>query len=217
MSRHDLGALASGGVIGAVVALMAVLIWTELSQPAPFPTTTVGALPTRTVAPSPTTRSELPLKLETGGLGLVAFGEEGDAVIGELSRLLGTPNEDDRWTCPDPPGEVQFLRWADLGVFVIDGVFVGWVDALYFPSEDGALLELLTTEDLHIGIMWEHFQAHLGDRIALREPDPNAGENAARGFDIDGPDGIHGLVEDAPDGPRVISLSAGTTCFDDNP
>jgi hypothetical protein len=217
MRRRDLRALASGATVGAVVALLAVLIWTELSRPAPFPTTTVAALPTPFVIPKPTARPELPLTLQADGLELVSFGEAGDAVVDELEGLLGAPNNDDRWTCPDPAGEVRFVMWADLGVFVIDGVFVGWVDAIYFPPEYGPLLELKTVEDLHIGIMLEHFQAHLGDRFAFREPDPNAAENAAREFDIDGPTGIHGFVEDSPEGPRVIALSAGTTCFDNAP
>ena len=126
-------------------------------------------------------------------------------------------NADEHWTCPDPDGEVRFVQWADLGVFVIDGVFAGWVDAIYFPPEFGPLLDLTTVEDLGIGVELEHFEAHLGDRFAFLEPDPNAAENAAREFDIDGPDGIHGFVQDGAEGSRVISLTAGTTCFDNGP
>ena len=214
MTARDIGALASGAVIGAVVALMAVLIWTEVSRPALFPATTVTALPTRALTPAPSPRAALPLTLEPDGLGRLSFGNAGDAVVGELIDLLGAPNDDDRWTCPDPPGAVRFLRWADLGVFVIDGVFVGWVDAIYYPPDDGRLLELKLSDDLHIGVTLEHFETHLGDRFVLREPDPAAAEGAAREFEIDGADGIHGFVEETPDGPRVIALSAGTTCFD---
>lgn len=217
MSRRDLGALVSGAVIGAVVALMAVLIWTEVSRPAHFPTTTVTALPTRAVIPTPTARPELPLTLEADGLGLVSFGENGDATVQQLEGFLGPPNDDDQWNCPDPPGEVRFVGWADLGVFVIDGVFVGWVDAIFFPPEFGPKLDLKTTEDLHIGVELEHFEAHLGDRFAFRSPDPNAAENAAREFDIDGATGIHGYVQDGQGASLVISLSAGTTCFDNAP
>jgi hypothetical protein len=219
MSRRDLVALGSGALIGAIAALAAVLVWTLTSQPAGFPTTE-AALPTTFVAPTsaaPTAPPNLPISLKADGLGLVPFGDDGDAVVSELEGFLGAPDSDDRWTCPDPAGDVRFVMWADLGVFVIDGVFVGWVDAIYFPPEYGPLLELKTVEDLHIGVMLEHFQAHLGDRFAFREPDPNAAENAAREFDIDGPTGIHGFVEDGPDGPRVIALSAGTTCFDNAP
>ena len=93
-------------------------------------------------------------------------------VVGGLEALLGPPNADEHWTCPDPAGEVRFVQWADLGVFVIDGVFVGWVDAIHFPPEFGPLLELKTAEDLHIGVELEHFEAHLGDRFAFREPGP---------------------------------------------
>jgi len=227
MSRRDLGAIATGAIVGAVVALLAVLIWTEMSRPAPFPTTTVAALPTQFILPKPTPRPELPLTLGTDGLGLVSFGEPGDAVVGELEGLLGAPNSDDRWTCPDPAGEVRFVQWADLGLFVIDGVFVGWVDAIFFPPEFGPLLDLKTVENLGIGVELEHFEAHLGDRFVFREPDPDAAENAAREFDIDGTTGIHGYVQDGegdtalrvPPEPAslVISLTAGTTCFDNAP
>jgi hypothetical protein len=228
MTRRDVGALVSGALIGGVVALVAVLIWAQLSRPTSFPTTTIAALPTPFVAPAPTPRPELPISLDADGLGGVAsFGEAGDAVVAELEALLGTSNADEHWTCPDPAGEVRFVQWADLGVFVIDGVFVGWVDAMFFPAEFGPRLELKTVEDLHIGVELEHFEAHLGDRFVFNEPDPNAAENAAREFDIDGPDGIHGYVQDGggntalqvPPEPVsvVISLSAGTTCFDNAP
>ena len=158
---------------------------------------------------------------------MATFGEPGDAVVGELEALLGTSNADEHWTCPDPKGEVRFVMWADLGVFVIDGVFTGWVDAIYFPPEYGPLLELNTVEDLHIGVELEHWEAHLGDRFAFREPGPSAVPDPSanpddpmadtREFDIDGPDGIHGFVEDSAEGSRVIALSAGTTCFDNGP
>jgi hypothetical protein len=217
MTRRDVGALATGAIAGAVVALGVVLIWTEISRPAPFPTTTIAALPTPFVAPALTPRPELPLSLDADGLGLVSFGEAGDSVVGELEPFLGPPNADEHWTCPDPPGEVRFVQWADLGLFVIDGVFVGWVDAMFFPPEFGPLLELKTVEDLHIGVELEHFEAHLGDRLVFREPDPNAAENAAREFDIDGADGIHGFVQDGEGASLVISLAAGTTCFDNGP
>ena len=123
-------------------------------------------------------------------------------------RCSAPSNADEHWTCPDPAGEVRFLQWADLGVFVIDGVFVGWVDAMFFPPEFGPPLNLKTVEDLYIGLELEHFEAHLGDRFVFREPDPNAAENAAREFDIDGPDGIHGYVQDG-DGASLRHLAVG--------
>lgn len=217
MSRRDLGALASGAVIGAAVAIFAALIWTDVSRPALFPTTTVAALPTPFVPPAPTPRPELPLSLDADGLGLVSFGEDGDATIAKLEPLLGPPNGDEHWTCQDPAGEVHFLQWADLGLFVVDGTFVGWVDAMFFPPEFGPLLDLKTVEDLGIGVELEHFEAHLGDRFVFSEPDPNAAENAAREFDIDGASGIHGFVQDGEGASLVISLTAGTTCFDNGP
>ena len=227
MRRRDVSALASGAIVGAVVALLAVLIWTESSRPAPFPTTAVAALPTPFILPKPTPRPRLPLTLQADGLGLVSFGEDGEATIQKLQALIGAPNSDDRWTCKDPAGEVRFVGWADLGVFVIDGLFVGWVDAIFFPPEFGPRLELTTVENLGIGVEVQHFEANLGERFAFREPDPNAAENAAREFDIDGTTGIHGYVQDGegntalrvPPEPAslVISLTAGITCFDNAP
>ncbi len=220
MKRHDLVALAHGALIGALVAGVVVLIWTAASRPAGFPITSV-TLPSNLFFPKgtapQTATAGLPITLEADGLGISFFGDEGDHVVLGLETVIGPPNADERWTCPDPAGEVRFVQWADLGVFVIDGVFVGWVDAIHFPPEFGPLLELTTLEDLHIGIELEHFEVHLGDRFAFVEPSPNAAEGAAREFEIDGANGIHGLAEDNADGSRVVSLWAGTTCFDNAP
>ena len=220
MKRDDVVALAQGVLVGALVAGVAVLIWTAASRPAGFPITSV-TLPSDFFVPNPpatqAARPGLPITLEADGLGISFFGDEGDNVVRGLDTVIGPPNADEHWTCPDPAGEVRFVQWADLGVFVIDGVFVGWIDAIYFPPEYGPLLELTMREDLHIGVELEHFEAHLGDRFAFLEPVPDAAEDAAREFEIDGPNGIHGLVEDAADGSRVISLWAGTTCFDNAP
>jgi hypothetical protein len=225
--RRDLIALAQGALVGALISLGLVLVLTLASRPAEFPTTTVS-LPSAFIVPTPTPRAELPITLEADGLGVAFFGDEGENVVRGLDTVIGTSNSDEQWTCPDPPGEVRFVMWADLGVFVIDGVFTGWVDAIYFPPEFGPLLELKTVEDLGIGVELEHFEAHLGDRFVFRDPDPSAAPDPSadpdqnpladlREFDIDGPTGIHGFVEDGPEGPRVISLSAGTTCFDNAP
>ncbi len=213
MRRADVVALAQGALVGALVAGAAVLIWTAASRPAGFPITSVSLpsdfiVPSANPNPNPTSAQaaspELPITLEADGLGISFFGDEGENVIRGLETLLGPPNADEHWTCLDPAGEVRFVQWADLGVFVIDGVFVGWVDAIHFPPEFGPLLEVKMREDLHIGVELEHFEAHLGDRFALREPAPDAAEGAAREFEIDGADGIHGLVEDGADGSRVV-------------
>lgn len=212
MKRSDVGALAQGALVGALVAVLAVLLCTAAARPAEFPTS-AAALPSALILPAPTPVPELPLTLESDGLGIMGFGQEGDAVVGELEVLLGPPNGDEHWTCPDPPGELHFVQWADFGVFVIDGVFVGWVDALFYPPAYGELLGLKTTEDLRIGVELEHFEAHLGDRFVFTETPPDAPEGA-REFDIDGPTGIHGLVQAGEGASLVIGLSAGTTCFD---
>ena len=215
MKRADAVALGTGALAGALLAAGVVLVSTAASRPAEFPTTAASP-PSPFVAPTPTVVPALPITLQPDGLGLVSFGEPGEAVVAELVALLGAPDGDEGWTCPEPPGDVHFVQWADLGVFVMDGTFVGWVDAIYFPPEFGPLLELTTREELHIGVDLEHFEAHLGDRFAFREPDPSAGRTA-REFEIDGPTGIRGFVEDGPEGSRVIALSAGTTCFDNAP
>jgi hypothetical protein len=152
MKRDDAGAIASGAVVGAVLALMAILIWTEVSRPASFPTTTVAALPTPFAIPTPTPRPTVPLTLTPDGLGLVSFGQPGEATVDQLKAILGSPTSDDRWTCTEPAADVHFVQWAELGVFLIDNVFVGYVDAIYYPPQFGPLLGLETEDGVGIGL-----------------------------------------------------------------
>jgi hypothetical protein len=215
VTRDDLLPVASAALIGAVVTLMAVLVWTEISRPAPFPTT-AAANPTPFVVPTPTPRGKVPLTLTTKGLGLVSFGEAGGPVVDRLHALLGSPTSDDRWTCKRPVADVRFVGWAELGVFVIDGVFVGYVDAIYYPPEFGPLLGLATTEGIGIGLDLKDLQTQLGKRLKLLQPGAGVDANH-RKFVIDGEPGIWGVIEKGPGGSRVITIAAGTTCFDDHP
>lgn len=215
MTRNDLAATVSGVLIGAVVAIMAVVLWTEVSRPAPFPTT-VAALPTPFVVPTSTPKPKLPLALTREGLGLVSFGVAGEAAIDQLKAILGSPTSDDHWTCAKPAGEVRLVGWADLGVFVIDDVFVGYVDGLHYPPAFGPLLGLETTDGLGVGLDLKDLQAHYGNRLKLLPPNGGIDTNHSK-FVIDGEGGIWGVVESGPDGSRVITLAAGTTCFDSGP
>ena len=220
MRRADVVALAQGALVGAVAAGAAVLIWTAASEPAGFPITSVS-LPSDFIVPNPTANQtsgpELPITLEADGLGISFFGDEGENVVRGLETVIGPPNADEHWTCPDPAGEVRFVQWADLGVFVIDGVFVGWVDAIHFPPEFGPLLELTTREDLGIGVELEHFEAHLGDRFAFREPAPDAADRRrARIRDRRGERDPR-VGRGARKARASVSLWAGTTCFDNGP
>jgi len=207
--------VASGAFIGAVLALVAVLISTEISRPPPFPTT-AAADPTPFVVPTATPRGKVPLTLARNGLGLVSFGDVGQAAIDQLGAILGPPTSDDRWTCDKPIADVRFVGWAELGVFVIDGVFVGYVDAIYYPPEFGPLMGLTTTDGIGIGLDVQDLQAHLGKRLKLLEPSAEFDADH-RKFVIDGEAGIWGIIERGPNGSRVITIAAGTTCFDDRP
>ena len=215
MTRHDVGQLAGGAVIGAVLAVAAVVVWTEISRPAPFPTT-AAARPTPFVVPTPTARGKVPLTLTPKGLGLVSFGEAGGAAIDKLRAILGSPTSDDKWTCKKPVADVRFVGWAELGVFVIDDKFVGYVDAINYPPEFGPLLGLETAEGVGIGIDLQDVQSHYGSRLKLLEPSAEFDADH-RKFVIDGQDGIWGVVERGPNGSRVITIAAGTTCFDNGP
>jgi hypothetical protein len=215
VTRSDLTAPASGALIGAVVALMAVIAWTEVSRPDPFPTT-VTALPTPFIVPTSTPKPKLPLTLTPEGLGLVSFGVAGKAAIDQLESILGSPTSDDHWTCAKPAGEVRLVGWADLGVFAIDDVFVGYVDGLHYPPAFGPLLGLETTDGLGIGLDLKDLKAQYGNRLKLHPPNGGPDTNHSK-FDIDGEGGIWGVVESGPDGARVITFAAGTTCFDTGP
>jgi len=216
MRRADAGAIASGAFVGAVVALMAIQIWTEVSRPASFPTTTIVTLPTPFTIPTPTPRATVPLTLTPDGLGLVSFGQPGEATVDEVTAILGSPTSDDRWTCPEPAGDVRFVGWAELGVFLIDDVFVGYVDAIYYPPEFGPLMGLETEDGVGIGLDLEDLQARYGDRLRFLEPDGEFDADHQK-FVLDGEGGIWGVVEQGPDGSRVITIAAGTTCFDNGP
>jgi hypothetical protein len=216
MKRDDAGAIAIGAVVGAALALMAILIWTEVSRPASFPTTTVAALPTPFAIPTPTPRPTVPLTLTPDGLGLVSFGQPGEATADQLKAILGSPTSDDRWTCTEPAADVHFVQWAELGVFLIDNVFVGYVDAIYYPPQFGPLLGLETEDGVGIGLDLEDLQTRYGDRLRLLEPDGEFDADHQK-FVLDGEGGIWGVVERGPDGSRVITISAGTTCFDNGP
>ncbi len=216
MTRNDLAPLAGGAFIGAALALIAVLGWTEMSRPAPFPTTTT-AIPTPVVAPSPTPRSKAQLTLTPEGLGLVSFGVAGDAAVDQLGAILGSPTNDERWTCEQPAADVRYVAWAELGIFVIDDVFEGYVDAINYPPEFGPLMGLETTDGVGIGLDLEDLQAHYGSRLKLLEPGGTEFDANHRKFVIDDEGGIWGVIEQGPDGPRVITIAAGTTCFDNGP
>jgi hypothetical protein len=214
--RADAGAIASGAFVGAVLALMAVLIWTAVSRPAAFPTTTMSALPTPFAIPTPTPRAAVPLTLAPDGLGLVSFGQAGEATVDQLRAFLGSPTSDDRWTCTEPAADVHFVQWAELGVFLIDNVFVGYVDAIYYPPEFGPLLGLQTEDGVGIGLDLQDLQARYGYRLQILEPDGEFDADHQK-FVLDGEGGIWGVVEQGPDGSRVITIAAGTTCFDNGP
>jgi hypothetical protein len=215
VTRTGVAQLAGGALVGAVVTLAAVLLWAQLSRPAPFPTTAATA-PSPFVVPTPTPRTHVPLTLTPKGLGLVSFGEAGEATIGKLRGLLGSPTSDDKWTCKKPVVDVRFVGWAELGIFVTGDRFVGYVDAIYYPPQFGPLMGLETAEGVGIGIDLEDLQSHYGSRLRLLDPSAEFDADH-RKFVIDGQDGIWGVVEKGPTGSRVITIAAGTTCFDNGP
>jgi hypothetical protein len=218
VTRHDVAALAGGALVGAGVTLAVVLLWTALSRPAPFPTT-VAVPPTARIAPTATpvaASASVALRLATDGLGALSFGDDGGAVLTELGTILGSSSSDERWTCTAPAADVQLVGWADLGVFIIDGVFVGYVDAIHYPPDFGPPLGLASSEGLRLGLGLDELQANYAERLELREAEGAFGTDVQK-FVIDGDGGLWGMVEGGPDGWQVITISAGTTCFDNGP
>lgn len=99
--------------------------------------------------------------------------------------------------------------WSGLGSH-------GWVDAIYYPPEYGPLLGLRTDDGLGIGVPFDQLESVYGSRLTLTHPGGEPPNDAAQ-YAIDGDAGLDAYVEDGDDGPRLITLTAGTACFDNGP
>ena len=174
MKRGDVVALAQGALVGALVAGVAVLTGrrhrgrpgsrlTSVSLPSAF----VFPNPAPVTTPDSSAAPELPITLEADGLGISFFGDEGENVVRGLETLLGPPDEDERWTCPDPAGDVRFVRWGGPRCLRDRRRLcrLGRRDVLPGGGRPAARLD--DHGDLRIGIELEHFEAHLGDRFAF--------------------------------------------------
>lgn len=113
------------------------LPWIESTSTTPAvvttdPTSTEVAA-SSTSAPStsaPSTSSTMPavqgLELSASGLGASRFGADSDAVVDDVTAILGTPSSDSGWVDPIligaacPGSEVRFVTWGDLQLFFTD-------------------------------------------------------------------------------------------------
>jgi hypothetical protein len=144
------------------------------SRPAPTSTTvpaapSTTAPPTSTTAPPETTApAAVQVVLAPDGLGLVAFGEDADAVLARLAGVLGPP-ADDRPLGRCPSGEAdRLVQFAELGVLFGGGRFVAW--DVGPPS--GALPPLATADGIGAGSSLAELRRAYGDRLRVDPDDP---------------------------------------------
>lgn len=205
--------LVQGAIFGAFAAAIGLVLWAGLTAPKPFPSTAVETEPSAAAAPTatPFVRGDLPIVLGPEGLGIVSFGSDGAAVVDRLTAAFGLPNEDETYPCPEKPGDVRAIRWADLTIFVFDGAFAGYIDGLHYPPYDGRALDLTTSEAVGIGSSRADLVAAFGDRVTFKaSTDP--GMQDADVYRID--DGrLQGVVEGVGDAGVTITIRAGLGCF----
>ena len=156
MRRGDLAALGSGALIGAVVALGAVFVWSVASRPAGFPTTDGRGPDCRRRPCAVGSRADHRGPSSRSRWQPTAWGWRRSARRATPWSTSSRPSSarrtaDERWTCPGSSGEVRFVQWADLGVFVLDGVFAAGSTA-FFPPEFGPLLGVTMPDGLGIGV-----------------------------------------------------------------
>jgi hypothetical protein len=197
-------------VWGVVIGAGLLVVREAASRPAGFPVSE-AVLPSSAPTSSQTAKADWPISLREDGLEIVDFGASGADAIAVLTDVLGEMDADDRWQCQEPAAEVRFVQWNDLSVFVMDDVFTGYVDSIYYPPQLGEPMGFETEEGLGIGSSQDELAGLYDGRLELREADTPF-ETAAQEFLVDGEDGIRGLVELEPT-PRVILIRAGATCL----
>ena len=65
------------------------------------------------------------------GLGPHVFGDAEATVVDALTALLGTPTADEPEECAGQPA--RWVRWADLGIRLASGRFVGFIEGIHYP------------------------------------------------------------------------------------
>ena len=146
----------------------------DLSRRQPT-STTAPAVASSTVpappisAPPPTT-VPVPAQvvLAPDGLGIVAFGDDGETVLATLAGVLGPPI-DDRPLGSCPSGEAdRLVQFAELAVLFGGGRLVAWD----VGPASGTLPPLATAEGIGVGSSVAELRGSYGERLRLDPDDP---------------------------------------------
>jgi hypothetical protein len=197
-----------------VVAVFAVVYLTvrvadmDRGQP-PFATQRVPAPAASTAAETPI-RPDHGLTLSATGLGPHRFGDAEDTVVDALTALLGTPTADEPEECAGQPA--RWVRWADLGLRLASGRFVGFIEGIHYPPGPPPLA-IPTSEGLAPGDPASRL-FDLYDRASLNEvPAPGPSEQEVTQFEItDGSQPLVVVVEGPLESGRIAAISAGSLC-----
>jgi hypothetical protein len=180
----------------------------DRGQP-PFATRPVPA-PTSSPAAETPVRPDYGLTLTPTGLRPHLFGAAEGTVVEELTALLGTPTADETEECAGRPA--RWVRWADLGIRLASGRFVGFIEGIHYPPGPPPLA-IPTAEGLAPGDPANRL-FDLYDRALLTEdPAPGASEQEVTQFEItDGSQPLVVVVEGPLESGRVVAISAGSLC-----
>lgn len=180
-------------------------------------TTTADVEPATSAVPS-TSVSTTELVLGSTGLGVVAFGDDADAVVERVRGLLGEPAADSGWVDPLSTGaacpgtEVRFVTWGDLVLTFSDDTDVAsgrrhFAAYTYGPAY-GATIDpegLATDGGVGVG-------GTVGDLLAAH-PDVvihEAGELSGPSFWIES--GLHGFLSGIEPEDAVVTFVGGQAC-----
>ena len=144
------------------------------------------------------------------GLGPHVFGDAEATVVDALTALLGTPTADEPEECAGQPA--RWVRWADLGIRLASGRFVGFIEGIHYPPGPPPLA-IPTAEGLAPGDPASRL-FDLYDRALLNEvPAPGPAEQEVTQFEItDGSQPLVVVVEGPLESGRIAAISAGSLC-----
>ncbi len=194
--------------VTAVVYVIVRVADMDRGQP-PFATQRVPAPAASTAAETPI-RPDNGLTLSATGLGPHRFGDAEDTVVDVLTALLGTPTADEPEECASEPA--RWVRWADLGIRLASGRFVGFIEGIHYPAGPPPL-GIPTAEGLAAGDPASRL-FELYDRASLTEVPASApSEQDVTQYEItNGSQPLVVVVEGSPESGRVAAISAGSLC-----
>ena len=217
-----------------VLAAVVVLLVNDLWSAPPIRTTTTSPIAVATTATSlSTTTSPLiatttvattladplaALALAGDGIGDFNFGSEPEAMITQVTAVLGSPDEDSGWTdtfdtCPGT--QARIIRWSSLQLFFTDGE-TSWGSGPHFfhygqslAAGGGVYLDLRTDKGIGVGSSIGELRAAYGEAVAVGD-DPAFGPY----WEVIGeaPAYLWGTATGIDDGAVLDALSGGNGC-----